>query len=271
MVKTKVDSLIMSLYGLPKTGKTRLACTFPKPVLIIGAEDGTASVIGAKDVYFVRLKRTAEMADIVNGPVLDGKYKTVVVDNGTKLRDMRIAEILGLKVGDATKVIDTKGFGFADRDQWGQCAMSLKALFRPLLDAGRRKKINVVTIAHEQNFQEENRSGEALSPNVGPALGKAVCDWLNAECDYIGQTLIRPKLIRRIKKIANQDVETFEDTGKKEYCLRVGPHEVYQIGFRIGLMNNLPEDVDFIVNPTYDKIVQLIEGRYKNPSKVIKG
>ncbi len=31
-------------YGPPKTGKTRLACTFPKPMLLIGTEDGTKSV-----------------------------------------------------------------------------------------------------------------------------------------------------------------------------------------------------------------------------------
>ena len=38
------ETVRMSLYGGPKTGKTRFACTFPKPLLIMGTEEGTASV-----------------------------------------------------------------------------------------------------------------------------------------------------------------------------------------------------------------------------------
>lgn len=262
-IKTKLESLIMSLYGNPKTGKTRLAATFPKPVLFIGAEDGTASIVGAKDVFFVHLQRTAEMMDVIHGPVADGKYKTVVVDNGTKLRDMKMAEILGMTEGDTTKAIDHKGFGFANRDQWTECSMAIKGLLRPLLDLGRRKKLNIVTIAHEQNFQEDSKVTENLNPNVGPALGKSVCDWLNAECDYIAQTLIRAQKKKVTRKVGTTNVDSWEDTGKKEYCLRVGPHEMYQTGFRIGLALSMPANVDFIVNPSYEKIIQVIEGRYK--------
>lgn len=256
---------MMSLYGLPKTGKTRIAATFPKPLLIIGAEDGTASIVGAKGVEFVKLDKTAEMMDIVHGPVADGRWATVVIDNGTKLRDMKIAEILGLTEGTTTKAIDHKGFGFASRDQWGECSMGLKALLRPLLDLGRRRKLNVVVIAHEQNFTEESGSADQLKPNVGPSLGKAVCDWLNAECDYIAQTLIRAQKRKVERKVGEKLIETWEDTGKKEYCLRVGPHEIYQTGFRIGLALSMPANIDFIVNPNYDKIMQVIEGKYKEP------
>jgi hypothetical protein len=250
---------MMSLYGRPKTGKTRLAATFPKPLLIIGAEDGTASIIGTRDVYFVRLRNCSEFVDLVNGPVKMGKYKTVVIDNGSKMRDMRISEILGLE-----EVPVQKGYGFATREQWGECSNSLKAIWRPLFDLGKVRALNIIMIAQEQNYKDEDggAASELLTPNIGPGLGKSCKDWVNAECDYIGQTLVREQSTTRktqIKvnnKMVPKTITTL--TGKKEYCLRVGAHEIFEAGFRVPLGRELPDD--FIVNPTYDKIISIING-----------
>lgn len=245
---------MMSLYGRPKTGKTRLAGTFPKPLLIIGSEDGTASVTGVKGIDFVQLERCEEIGEIIEGPLSSGKYASVALDNGTKFRDMRISEILGLE-----DVAVQKGWGFAGRDQWIECANSMKEMLRPLLALGRKRQINIVVIAQEQNFTEEaGGGGDFLAPNIGPALGKSVCDWLNAECDYIGQTLIRSQEVTKTTNVAGKEVTTKVKTGKKEYCLRTAPDEYYQAGFRVGLDVVLKSD--FIVNPTYEKIVKVIVG-----------
>ena len=253
-VKSRLESIMMSLYGRPKTGKTRLACTFPKPLLIIGSEDGTASVVGLKGVDFVQLRACSELEEVVQGPVRAGKYASVVFDNGTKFRDMRIKEILGLD-----RIPVQKGWGFAGRDQWVECANSMKQMLRPLLDLGRHYVLNIAIIAQEQNFsEEEGRGSDLISPNVGPAMGKSVCDWVNAECDYIGQTLIRPKMEPKTTRVNNQPKTTYVDTGRKEYCIRVGPHEVFQAGFRVPIGRELKED--FVVDPTYDKIIKLING-----------
>lgn len=236
------------------TGKTRLACTFPKPLLIIGAEDGTGSVIGTKGVDFVQLNRCEEILEIVNGPLAQGKYASAVLDNGSKFRDMRICEILGLQ-----EVAVQKGWGFAGREQWMECSNSMKELIRPLLNLGRRRQLNVVVIAQEQNFGDESgQSSDLITPTIGPALGKSVCDWLNAECDYIGHALIREQTMTQKVKAAGKEIEQVVNTGKKEYCLRVAPHEVYQSGFRIPLGKELKQD--FVINPTYEKICKLIKG-----------
>ena len=247
----------MSLYGLPKTGKTRLACTFPKPLLIIGSEDGTASVVGTPGVDFVQLENCYELGQLIEGPVSSGKYASVVLDNASKFRDMRIAEILGLK-----EVAVQKGWGFATRDQWVECSNSMKQMLRPILWLGRQRKLNVVIIAHEQNFTAEETGGKSsdlLRPNIGPALGKSVCDFINAECDFIGQTHIREQTATKINTVNGKEVPYEVKTGKAEYCLRIAPTEFYQAGFRVSPKVKLA--VDYLVDPTYAKIMSVINGK----------
>jgi len=255
-VSKTVNGIRLSLYGRPKTGKTRLACLFPKPVLIIGTEDGTASVAGTPGLHYVRLKTCEELRDLTDGSVGAGKWPTVVLDNGTGFRDMRISEILGLSTLPVQK-----GFGFAGRDHWTECANSMKELFLPLFDLSLARGFNFIMIAQEQNFtsDESVAASDLITPTIGASLGKSVCDWVNARCDYIGNTFIREQILTKTLNVNNKPKQVTVKTGKKEYCLRVGPHEVYQTGFR------LPEGridlPDVIVNPTYQKIVDLIEGR----------
>lgn len=264
-------SIRMSLYGRPKTGKTRLACTFPKPLLVIGSEDGTASVVGIKGVDFVLLKKCEEVSTVIDGPLAVGRYASAVFDNGTKFRDMRIAEILGLD-----RLPLQKGWGFATIKQWGECANSIKQLLRPLFELARCGSLNLVFIAQEselsgfgenddkpdeQKIKSQNVEDMAFIPEIGPAMGKSVRDWINAECDYIGQTLIRNQVVaRQVTAIKGQPPSTsYEATGKAEYCLRVNPNGIYQAGFRVPIGREIKQD--FVTDPSYDKIVRLIEGK----------
>lgn len=244
----------LSVYGRPKTGKTRLACSFPKPLLIIGTEDGTESVAGAKGVDFVMLERCTELQELLDGPVAAGKYTSIVLDNGTRFRDMRISEILGL-----ARMPVQKGWGFAAREQWIECSNSMKQMLRPLFDLARCNPINLVIIAQEQNFsggEEGGGDSELITPTIGSALGKSVCDWVNAECDYVCQTLIREQTVEHQLTVAGTKQMVQKKTGKKEYCLRVGPHEIYYTGFRMPDGRILEED--FIIDPTYAKIAAML-------------
>lgn len=251
-----VDRQKWALYGVPKTGKTRFACSFKKPLLLIGAEDGTASVAGTKGVDFVQLTKTEELDELVREVRNGGRWATVVLDTASKLRDMRIAEILGLEAAPTQK-----SFGFARRDQWMQCAQNLKDSLRPLLDAPRSMNVNVIIISQEANlvFDESGGGGgDLIRPSVGSALGKSLCDWLHAECDYIGQMIVREQTAEQRMEVNGQEVKTVVRTGKKEHCLRVMPDGVYQAGFRLPEGRVLSQE--FIVNPTYEKVCALIRG-----------
>ena len=266
---TNLGRLKVSLYGEAGTGKTRLACSFPKPLLLIGGEDGTASVVGTPGVDFVQLsigdicKDFARIIDAVRGGMVSRQSKkpfaTVVVDTLSSIRDIRISEILGWNT-----VPEQMGFRFATMDQWSECAQNLKDMMRPLIDLPKFLNVNIVVVAHEQTFipgdREKAKGIEHCQVKAGSALGKSLCDWLNKEVDYIAQLLIRDKVDTVTSTDANGTTASVQvATGKKEYALRVGAHSVYYTKFRLPNGRVLTEE--YIPDPTYEKLAALIAGK----------
>lgn len=261
-------------YGRGKTGKTRLACTFPKPLLLIGTEDGTKSVSTIPGVDFVRIQSSEDFAQLVEYLVSGGRswwkldlsktvctkwlervgdpYKSAVLDTAGGLQDIILKEITGVD-----EIPIQKSWGMAGRDQWMACGAQWKERMRVLLDLSERSGLNVVVIAHERNFNEDSSSSDVMVPSIGAALTPSAAAWLNGACDYICQTYIREQTVMKEGKIGGKPTTLKTLTGKKEYCLRVGPHPVYMTGFR------LPDGVllpDSIVDPSYAKIEKLIRG-----------
>lgn len=244
------DGIMLSLYGRSKTGKTRLACTFPKPLLLIGTEKGTRSVANVKGVDFVRLQKSEEMGELV--ALLEmGKYASVALDTAGGLQDVVLKEILGLE-----DMPVQKSWGFAERSDWQTCGSQVKERLRAMLALSESHGINVVVIAHERNFSDES-SSDLIFPTVGSALTPSVAGWLNGACDYICQTFIREQTEQKSLKVGKKSTPILRKTGVQEYCLRTGPHPVYMTGFRLPLgRDKLP---DVIVNPSCSKIKKLID------------
>lgn len=243
--------LKFSVYGRGKTGKTRFGCTFPKPVLILGTEDGTKSVSTVKDVDFVQLQTSEEIEGFAKIIVAED-YKTVVLDTAGGLQDMVLREVLGL---DELPI--QRSWGMAKREDWQTCGAQCKERMRGLLDLADSYGTNVVIVAHERNFNDDNSDDELLAPTVGSALSPSVAGWLNGACDYICQTYIREQEGTKEVKVANKTTNVRTKTGQKEFCLRVGPHPVFMTGFRLPPGTQLP---DSIVNPSYSKVFKLILG-----------
>ena len=241
----------MCLYGRGKTGKTSAACTFPKPLLVIGTENGTKSVKKVKGVKFFPLLESSEIDELAEA--IPSEYASVVLDTAGGLQDMIMKEILGL---DDIPV--EKSWGMAVREQWQSCGVQTKERLRRLLDLADKHGTHVVIIAHERNFNDEGGS-DLLFPTVGAALTPSTAGWLNGACDYLCQTFLREQTVKKDVKVAGKKGATMlRKTGKVEYCLRVGPHPVYMTGFR----RSHSEDEtmpDVLVNPDYDKICELID------------
>lgn len=243
-------------YGRAKTGKTWMACTFPKPLLLLAPENGSLTVAQVKGVKFLPIESITMMKQLVD-ELATGRsgFASIVLDNLTVLQDLSLCEILNIK-----KMPEQKSWGIATRDQWGQSALQTKELVRSILDL----EGNKVIIAHERNFSENDNGKENLAfgevPFVGPSATKSVTAWLNGACDYIVQTYLRPKIKVTTIEVLGEKITREEPTGEFEYCLRIGPHSVYQTGFRAPKTDKpMPND---LVNPTYEKIMEVIKGRY---------
>jgi hypothetical protein len=251
-VELSESGMKMNVYGRSGTGKTTFACTFPKPLLLVGTEDGTRSVYTVKGVDYVRLENSGELVEITE-MATDGKYNTVVLDTASGLQDMILKEVLNL-----SELPAQGSWGMASRSDWGQCTLQTRERLRALLDL----TCNIVIIAQERAFNtsgDESGSSEQLMPNVASALSPSVTGWLNPACDYIGQMLLRQKTKEHKVTVGvgrqKKTVTKFLPVKGAEYCLRVGPSPVFTTKFRMPRGEELPE---MIVDPSYEKVDQLV-------------
>lgn len=238
-------------YGRGGTGKTTLFGTFPGKKLLIDVQDeGTDSVSDVKELDVKECHDFADVEDtywwIKDHPKA---YKSIALDTVSMLQACVVVE-LGAK--NAKKGKRAGDWGSMSQKDWGNVAALLKEWlinYRDLTKLG----INVVFIAQDRTFNisDEDDSDGALTPEVGPGLSPSVAKALIAMVSVVGNTFIRTKEV------------TKEINGKKvkkqitQYCLRLGPNPVYSTKVR------KPRDVkapDFIVDPDYDSILDIING-----------
>lgn len=241
----------INVYGRGKTGKTRLACTFPKPLLLVGTEDGTKSVSNIAGVKYVRLQASEEVKEI-SDMLAGGSYKTVALDTAGGLQDLILKEILGL-----AEIPVQKSWGMAQQKDWQICGGQFKERLASLLNLADSIGLNVVVIAHERSFGDTENPSDVMIPNIGCALTPTAAAWLNGACDYVAQAFIREETKLEKVKIGTLDQTMEKKTGRKEFCLRIGPHPNFMTGFRVPPGRELP---DSIVDPTFAKIKKLIDG-----------
>ena len=240
-------------YGRGKTGKTRLASTFPKKVLIIGTEDGTRSVSNVKGVDFVQLERSSELDECVE-LLEEGKYASACLDHAGGLQDLIIKEHLGMEeIPKAKFGSDARSWGLVKSADWGPINAQVKKRIHTLLSLAKSHNLNIVIIAHERTFNSDSES-DLIFPTVGAALTPGVVGWLNGTVEYICQTFIREET-KQVKVTAKTTRQ--QPTGKAEYCLRIGPHPVFMTGFRVPVGVEIP---DVVVDPSYSKIRKYVEG-----------
>lgn len=256
---SQTDGLKVCLYGRSGTGKTTLWATFPKPALVMvcsgGSKPGELRSIDTPEyretIQQVVLQRSGEVQELVKYQQDERPFKTLVLDHATGLQDLALKEILGLDELPAQK-----GWGMATQQQYGQLALQCKELLRSLLNLS----CNVVVVAQEREFNTETDS-DLILPSVGAALTPSLTGWLNSAVDYIWQTYIRQREEVKQVTIGKGDqaktLQTREKVKGVEYVLRTAPDPVYTTKFRVPKGVNLP---DVIVDPTYDKVMELIRG-----------
>jgi hypothetical protein len=236
-------------YGRPGSGKTTLAASFPKPLLLIDVKDnGTDSIadVPKVDVYEAATWEAFEDAYwwLKKNPT---KYKTIVIDTVTQLQQICVEKVLADKKKSTAAAGD---WGSMTKREWGDVAQLMKTWIVNLRDL----PMEVVFIAQDRVFNFDEDSGDAeemLTPEVGPRLSPSVAATLNAAVSVIGNTFVRARTIT--KEIKGKKVER----EVIEYCLRIGPSPVYVTKIRNPKAVAPPA---FLVDPEYDDIIAAIKG-----------
>ncbi len=251
------DGIKVLLYGMSGSGKTSLWSTFPSPILslICSGSDKPGELRSVdtpenrkriQQVVITDPKEVREVTQAIQQG--DIEFNTVVLDHATGFQDLILKHILGLDELPAQK-----SWGLATRDDWGKVAIQAKELLRGLLSL----PCNVVIVAQEKTFSSEE-SSDIIMPSVGAGLTPSLTGWLNTAVEYIVQTFKRQKEEVTTTKVGNKEVKVRTKVDGVDYCLRTGPHSVFQTKFRMPKGKNpLPE---FITDPDYDKIMALIRG-----------
>lgn len=247
------------IYGRSGTGKTTLSSTWPKPLLILDIRDeGTDSVTKEKGIFVKDISTFEEMEDtlfwLIRNPK---KYKTIVIDTVSQLQEILVEEVSKRRAKRKSSTSKRAGdWGTMRQQDWGEVAAKMKSV---IIDF-RNLEPEVVFIAQDRTSRgsdedDDDSDAEAITPEVGPQLMPSVAKVLNAAVPIIGNTFIRMNWEKR----KNSKGKTIR-TAVKSYCLRVGPSATYATKIRKPREITAP---DFIIDPCYDDIVDIIEGTYE--------
>jgi len=260
-----IDAVHMLLYGQSATGKTTFWATFPGPIRVMicsgGNKPGELRSVNTpeyrKKIFPVMVNSYDDFERELRG-CKEGGYETAVLDHASGFSDLLIKELLGLDEIPVTKSKRAgkgESWSLVSQQQYGQLAVQLKEAFRNFLSL----PCNVVIVSQERVFggKEDGGDPDLIRPTVGAALIPSVVGWLNPACDYVVQTYKRPKMEDVVSSIGGKDIVTRQRGRGVEYCLRTEPHDVFMTKFRVPKGTPLPE---CIVDPTYDKMIALING-----------
>lgn len=243
--------LQIAIYGRSGSGKTTLACSFPKPLVIVRPpdDDGRLSVYNVSGVDDAPVNSVEEMEQVTEY-LAGGKYKTIVLDNMSALQELVLKKVLGM-----SELPAQLGWGTATQQQWGEVGAGMKELMRKLLEINCS---HIVLLAQEREFNTDSSVSDVLAPYVNCGVIASVASWVGPKVDYLCNTFLREHKVKVDSGRKIQGKTVLVDKNVIQYCLRTGPHPVYNTKFRVPKGTKLP---DVVVDPNFNDILALIEGR----------
>lgn len=230
--------LTMLCYGKSSTGKTVFGSTWPKPILLLDMkEEGEESITDVDGIDKLPVEEWQDIEDAYW--LLEGgsKYKSVMLDQMTGMQ--------GIAMGKIRKENGQKPSDVFSQRSWGRLGGLMQEWIHNFREL-KKKQYHILFNAHERNRDAEETEDERIAPSVGANLTQGTATFMNGAVSVIGNTFIREEHDRKAK------------TRKVEFCMRVGPHAYYAAKIRRPVSAGPAPDV--IVNPTFDKIMQLVRG-----------
>ncbi len=253
------------IYGQNRTGKSTLACQFPKPLALLScdptATGGALSLRKIAGVTFFKLNTFHEYNQIVEELKADTFFKTHVLDSVTSFQNLVLANITGEKVPEQLD------FGIVTQDQYRDRASQTKEALVPLLGM----RAHTVILAKEKDHQpQEQRNkllrGVQVESFFASDVGGATAGWLHDAADYIGRLYVAREIKRIVNKVklesgaVQEDVQEIE-TGRQVRRLLTMLQPNFAAGFRSDTPSAVPEYVEASTpEEMYAEVIKVING-----------
>ncbi len=275
--------LHMLVYGNNGVGKTRLASTFPKPLLLVSFEPqdegGALTVAATPGVKFIRpgsTERARQLADELAGgdavcdlpdPKYRGKrYQSLVFDSVTSYQQLKLQELMGW---DQPAV--QLNFGDVPGDVYRERAEVVKQHLRSwvglpyhVVFTGKEKdhnppkeeRVNEKTGKVQPDMRPKFIRGLQQTSLVSVDLGGSAAGWLLDAVPFFGRLYMELELVPKKTKVLGEERTEMRETGRYVRALLCSYRPPFVARFQS--CRDVP---DVILNPTYERISAAIDGK----------
>lgn len=222
------------VYGRNGMGKTRFACTAPKPLVVDMSEKGTKSVRTYPGVEVFHAKTWKDVVWAYWFLKAGGHdYESVVLDTLTGMQNLCMVQVLK----ESEDRDPTKDPKTASQRDWGKLAQLMK---EQLLNF-RNLDMHVVFTAQERTYDNEEEERLERVPDLSPGSRATA----TACVDIIG---------RMYQKERRTAVKGGKERVKWETRMLVGPHDDYTTKDRTGVLGRI------VVEPNIPEILEALNG-----------